>query len=248
MSILDVNNIEGYLSRREVRFLGDTTMAVLREFGEKSVLCEIGSYYGKSTIAMGKVLAEEGKGTLFAVDWHHGSPEFSRNGESQCITTYEQYISNLEKFNVTDRVITIKERSEKSYHLIPEKIQLLWIDGFHEFEGVNSDYENYHRKIVSGGYLFFHDACWTTWTDPFKVIREKVLDNEEYNLFAMIDNTMVFKKERNKMPRFVRRGLGSLCQAVSGHNRPPYKRILSNFLLQATSFYSDYFGQLRCWK
>jgi len=41
-----------------------------------------------------------------------------------------------------------------------EKLDLLFIDGDHTYEGVKSDYEMYNHLVNSGGYIAFHDVIY----------------------------------------------------------------------------------------
>jgi predicted O-methyltransferase YrrM len=40
-----------------------------------------------------------------------------------------------------------------------EKVDVLFIDGDHSYEGVKKDYENWVKTVKPGGHILFHDAC-----------------------------------------------------------------------------------------
>ncbi len=40
-----------------------------------------------------------------------------------------------------------------------KKIDVLFIDGDHTYEGVKKDYNNWISSVKSGGHILFHDAC-----------------------------------------------------------------------------------------
>lgn len=82
---------------------------VVTEQGEKAVLCEIGSFCGKSTISIGKALVKHDAGILYAIDWHEGSPSFPGFGTQEYQTTYPEYLDNLEKFGVKEKIRIIKK-------------------------------------------------------------------------------------------------------------------------------------------
>jgi predicted O-methyltransferase YrrM len=235
-----IDKIEGKISRSECLILYKLAKMVTEEFDEKPVLCEIGSYQGKSTVSIAMALKESARGILYAIDWHQGSPGFPGYGQGQNQASFDKYMNNLQLFSVADRVITIKDKSENSFDKVPDQIHFLWIDGSHDYGNVKSDYVNYHKKLAKGGYLLFHDACWTTWTDPFRVISEYILDDENYNLYALMGNTVVFKKEKNRRWKIIRSVLRHLCRFVSGENRGFYKRLLSAFFLRLTSLHALY--------
>lgn len=239
-ALKSITNIRGKLNMRECVFLHKVAEKVVNEFGENSLLCEIGSFCGKSTISIASALVKRKTGILYAIDWHKGSPEFPGYGTNDFKSSFDEYITNLKRFKVSERVITIKTKSSEAINKVPDKIQFLWIDGSHSYQAVKADFENYHPKLVKEGYLLFHDACWTTWTEPFRLISERVLDNEDYNLYALIGNTMVFRKEKNKRSKFLKDCLRKFCVFVSGENRPLYKRSISYLLFKITTYYTHY--------
>jgi len=237
----EMEQIRGMLDLRECIFLNRLAEKVVQEQGENCVLCEIGSFCGKSTISIAKALVKHNVGTLYAVDWHEGSPSLPGFGTKDYKTTYNEYLENIEKFSVQDKIRTIKKKSEESVNDVPNEIHFLWIDGLHTYDGVKADFTNYEGKLVRGGFLLFHDACWTTWTDPFKLIKDKALYNRDYNFYAMVGNTMIFRKEENQMNKFTRNILCALCEFVSGMDRPLHKKIVSFILFRLTTHYTMLF-------
>jgi len=237
----DINQVRGMMDIRECVFLNRLAEKVVIDWGEKSVLCEIGSFCGKSTVSIAKALVKHNAGILYAIDWHEGSPALPGFETKEYKTTYNEYLCNLEKFGVKGKIKTIKKRSEDSVHEVPDKIHFLWIDGCHEYDGVKSDYQNYEGKLVSGGFLLFHDICWTAWKGPFRAIKEDVLGNKGYNFYAMIGNTMIFRKEVNTMNKTLRNVLCVLCEFVSGESRPWHKKIVSAVFFRLTTYYTILF-------
>jgi len=238
MNFKQVHKIRGMLSFFECMFLNGLTRKTALSFGDESVLCEIGSFCGKSTVCIASALTELNKGVLYAIDWHQGSPSLPGFNTDKYKSTYDEYLENLRRFGVGQRVTTIKKMSKDAADSIPSKIHFLWIDGDHEYETVKKDFEDYQGKLVGGGFLLFHDACWTGWEDPFRVISEQVLDNPAYNFYGLMWNTMVFKKEANHTCGTIKYALRYLCPAVSGENRSLFKRMCSAILLRITSLWT----------
>lgn len=235
VALSGVERIRGMLDRRECVFLYRLAEKVVREVGAKSVLCEIGSFCGKSTVSIAKALVKHNAGVLYAIDWHQGSPSFPGFGTKNYKTTYNEFMDNIEKFGVQDRVRVIPKRSEEFAGEAPGEIHFLWIDGRHDYEGVKADFENYEGKLARGGFLLFHDACWTTWTEPFQFIKDRVLNNRNYNFYAMAGNTLAFRKESNATSQTKKNILEALCGFVSGMERPWYKRLVSAVLFRLTT-------------
>jgi len=156
-TITGTKQIRGMLDPRECVFLNRLAEKVVIERGDKSVLCEIGSFCGKSTISIAKALVKHNAGILYAIDWHEGSPSFKGFGTKEYQSTYNEFINNLENFGVKEKVRVIKMRSEAAVHDVPDELNFLWIDGLHSYDGVKADFNNYSHKIVEGGYLLFHE-------------------------------------------------------------------------------------------
>ena len=241
----EIGQIRGMLHARECIFLNRLAEKVVVESKEAAILCEIGSFCGKSTISIAKALAEHNAGILYAVDWHEGSPSLPGFGTKDYQPTYNEYLDNIEKFGVSDRIRTIKKKSEDSVSDIPQQIHFLWIDGLHSYNGVKADYSNYEGKLIEGGFLLFHDACWTTWVSPFQFIKDEVLNNKNYNFYAVVGNTIIFKKEDNNIGNLKKGLLCALCKFVSGENCPWYKKIVSFILFRLTTYYTSYFHNWR---
>jgi len=237
-----LNKIRGMIDIKEGIFLNRLSDKTVKQFGKDTILCEIGSFCGKSTVAIAMALLTDNNGKLYAIDWHQGSLSRSeQEGKTQnVLSTFQEYKNNIEKFGVTDKIITIRKKSENSIEDIPKTIHFLFIDASHDYEHVKADYNNYSNKLVNGGYLLFHDACWTSYVGPFKVICESVLNNKSYNLYALIGNTMIFKKETNKTSQFIRSILRYLCESVSGEKRGLVKKIISFILFRITTYYTFY--------
>ena len=241
----DIEKIRGMLHPREGYFLNRLAEKVVRENGDRAVLCEIGSFCGKSTVAIGKALAHCNAGILYAVDWHEGSPSFKGFGTKDYRSTYTELLGNLEEAGVKERVRVVKKRSEAAVHDVPGELHFLWIDGLHSYDGVKADFDNYQGKLVPGGFLLFHDACWTEWQEPFRFIKDEVLQNQEYNLYAMVGNTLIFRKENNTLRHYLRKILCGLCEFVSGDNRPLHKKAVSFILFRLTTYHTILFHNWR---
>ena len=57
----------------------------------------------------------------------------------------------------------LEGKSNDLVDYINEPIDLLFIDGDHSYQGVIDDYNNYGKKVRSGGYIIFDnymDSCW----------------------------------------------------------------------------------------
>lgn len=235
----ELQKVRGFLTVSESKLLFRLALKALERFGEQSIFCEIGSFCGKSTVAIAKALETSKKGRLYAVDWHSGSPEFPGYEMGTFKSTYEEYLENLRRFGVTDRVTTIKQKSEDSLDLVPKAINYLWIDGLHEQEQVKWEILSYGSRLTPNGYLLLHDACWTSCPGPFLAIRELLLTNPDYTLLTIADHTMVFIKAPNTRSPLLITILEQLAISAIKKTGSPWRRILSAACAKACNLHSS---------
>src|SRR5919198_43786 len=66
-------------------------------------------------------------------------------------------------------VASFSQRAADDFH---EPIELLFVDGSHEYELVLEDFEKWVPKVVDGGWVAFHDTTWTA--GPRRVVGERI--------------------------------------------------------------------------
>ena len=78
--LLQVRELEGFLSRKKATLLYDT----VRGLEPRGALAEVGSWKGKSTVAIALAMQRAGlAGPLYAIDHHEGSEEHAEVIEAQ---------------------------------------------------------------------------------------------------------------------------------------------------------------------
>ena len=134
------NNIKGWMSEKELQFLYDSAK-------EMKSIVELGSYLGRSTVA----LAEGVKEAVFAVDhwdWKGGG------GLKMDGTEYEQFLENTKDF---DNIIVLKGTTMEASKKIG-KVDMVFIDADHSYEAVKQDIETWlprtHKLICGHDYDF----------------------------------------------------------------------------------------------
>ena len=81
-----------------------------------------------------------------------------------------------------------------------EPIDLLFIDGNHEFEAVLQDYEQWSPLIKDGGIIAFHDVVLDADGDPAGprlVAQKHILNSPSWSNVRLIDSLLVAEKVRN---------------------------------------------------
>jgi predicted O-methyltransferase YrrM len=147
--------IEGWLSEPEAALL--MTMAVLSLLEQEvAPLVEIGSYCGRSTVAIaGAASAVTPLARVYAIDPHEGCVSYTHDGTFLTPATLERFHANIRDAGLEAVVRPIVKRS---YEVAwTEPIGLLFIDGLHDYENVSRDYAAFAPFVRPGGYVLFDD-------------------------------------------------------------------------------------------
>lgn len=150
--IEEADKIGGWMTKDELKWLYDRA-------SESNTVLEIGSWMGKSTYA----LCSGCKGNVFSVDHFLGSSEHKFMIERGC-KPFDVFKENVKKFA---NLITLKMSSEEASKAlcIPEKFDMLFIDGAHEYEDFLLDlkcWTDRARRLLCG-----HDANYPSIQKAF---------------------------------------------------------------------------------
>jgi len=130
---------------------------------EESVFVEIGSYLGASSIFIASGLNESSK--LYCVDTWQNDAMTERNRD-----TFLQFVKNVKKYKT--RIIPIRKTSVDAAKNFDLKIDALFIDGDHSYEGVKEDVSTWLSKMKSNSLIVFHDSGWAEGVQ--RVIKEDI--------------------------------------------------------------------------
>jgi hypothetical protein len=136
--------IGGWLTTRQARVLWDAAVAI----PAGSVIVEIGSHQGRSTV----VLARAAAGCrVVAID------PFEAGGMFGGPATRQAFLANLAAAQVSRRVELRQARSAQVRRDWQDRIQLLYIDGKHDYWTVSDDLR-WTEFVDEGACLLVHDA------------------------------------------------------------------------------------------
>jgi len=176
---------------------GGTTPAELRLLNDlgarvrSNCIVEIGSYLGRSTIALAAGSLAGHRAPVYAVEPHeaaHGALG-GRFGPRDRATLFR----NLLQHKVTDVVHIVNLRSTAAARGWDRPIALLFIDGDHRYEAVRADFEAWNRQVVSGGAILFHDA-FNPELGVGRLVRE-VLENGGYSRVIEVGKICGIRKQ-----------------------------------------------------
>src|SRR5829696_4463083 len=151
-----LDGVEGWLSDRESQFL---TMLAACPTSQGDIL-EIGSYRGRSAIALAKGASLSDQATVYTVDmWPSAVLE-----------------QNLSHAGVRNRVEVIYKHSRQMLADWRRPVRLLWHDGTNDYATVAQDLDDVLPFLADRGVVAFHDVLNTSGARVC-VYTEKVLQN-----------------------------------------------------------------------
>jgi predicted O-methyltransferase YrrM len=147
-----IMGVEGQIIRSEAR----TLVELARSIKKDEVIVEIGSYRGRSTIALAYGALLGNRNRVYAIDPHR---EFQGvMGGEFGPRDQEDFYKNLLNHRVADIVAVVSLPSVSASKAWPERnVGLLWIDGDHRYEAVHADFEAWRPFFAKGAILAFHD-------------------------------------------------------------------------------------------
>jgi predicted O-methyltransferase YrrM len=154
-------DVPGWLTDEE----GEALYHLARSCTGRGAIVEIGSWKGKSTVCLGLGSREGASVPIYAVDPHADH-------------RFGDFKTNVERAGITELVRPIASLSQAAADSFEEPIELLFVDGSHEYDLVLEDFEKWVPKVVDGGWVAFHDTTWTA--GPRKVVGQAVYRSKRF--------------------------------------------------------------------
>lgn len=179
----DVYQLPGMLTTAEVDCLYR-----LGQFNERAgVIVEIGSWKGKSTVALARGAAKVTGERIYAIDPHKILPE-----EGYFEDTEAEFSANIEGAGVGHLVTPMVMTSEEAAKDWNQPVRLLWIDGDHRYPAAKLDFTLWEPHVVEGGIVAMHDTIRKK--GPKKVLWEDVFRSARFQEITIVDNITAFRK------------------------------------------------------
>jgi len=150
-----LEGVEGYFSTDEAWALYGAT------FGSSAAApraVEIGSYKGRSTIAIALALRDRGDGLVVSVDPHGPTGKESYVVEHGTADTFDEYLANVRRAGIERFVRPVRATSATArpdYDGVP--IDLLFVDGSHDLDDVILDIDTWLPAVADRATLAFND-------------------------------------------------------------------------------------------
>jgi predicted O-methyltransferase YrrM len=153
--VLAASQVEGWLTDEQAHQLWHSASPL----EPKQRIVEIGSFRGRSTIALA-LAAPEGV-EILAIDPHSGvdrAPQESKLNLEVGAEDAQIFASNLRRFGVTEKVSHIQKTSELAQGDVPRPVDVLFIDGAHGVRSARQDILFYGDLVPDGGTMLIHDS------------------------------------------------------------------------------------------
>ncbi|NTV31259.1 class I SAM-dependent methyltransferase [candidate division WWE3 bacterium] len=188
-----IDTVDGWLTIREA----ETLYNLAHKATGKGSIVEIGSWKGKSTICLGLGSKAGHKVKIVAIDPHTGSPEHKR--EMGDFSTFDEFKKNIQDAQISELVEPIVKPSYEAAREYNQPVEVIFIDGAHEYEAVRNDLNDWFPKIVNGGFIALHDTT-SDWEGPWRVVKETGLSSQHIRNIHFIDTITVFEKVASITP------------------------------------------------
>jgi predicted O-methyltransferase YrrM len=156
-----LDELPGWLTHEE----GETLYRLAKACTGSGVIVEIGSWRGKSTTCLGLGSKAGNQVPVFAIDPHSEH-------------TFGDFEKNMEAAGITDLVTPMPGRSQELAEGFDRPIELLFIDGAHQYDLVLEDFERWVPKVVEGGVVAMHDTTW--FEGPKRVADELIFKSRRF--------------------------------------------------------------------
>ena len=156
-----IADVPGWLTDEE----GEALYELARGCTGKGVIVEIGSWKGKSTICLGRGSLAGASVPIYAIDPHADY-------------RFGDFKANVDRAGITELVNPIASLSQPAADDFHEPIELLFVDGSHEYDLVLEDFEKWVPKVIDGGWVAFHDTTWTA--GPRKVVGHAIYRSTKF--------------------------------------------------------------------
>lgn len=159
---------------------------------ENKTYMEIGSYIGSSAslISRNPLVSN-----IICIDPCNLPPSHYDGSISQ----EETLLNNIKNNNIYNYNIKLYKKYSNDVTLLKNfkdtntKVDILFIDGAHDYSGVISDWKNYNEFVNSGGYIIFDDYNDNKYSPEVKPAVDEIMkniDTSKYEIIGSPKNTL----------------------------------------------------------
>jgi predicted O-methyltransferase YrrM len=186
-----VRRVEGWLEEDEADLLMAACGRALDRHRDEAALVEIGSYCGRSTVALASVIRSRSpRARLHAIDPHEGTVGASGIDLQTAEPTYTRFQANIRAAGVEQFIQTIRQRSYEVQWNGP--VSFLFVDGLHDYENVSRDFRHFEPHLTADAWVAFHD-----YADYYPGVRrfvDELLAGGGYERVALSRSLLVVRR------------------------------------------------------
>jgi predicted O-methyltransferase YrrM len=150
-----IEGVDGWLTPEQARRL----YAAAATCPAGGTIVEIGSFQGRSTIALASGAADGV--AVVAIDPHAGTdrgPGEIHGHEREASADRARFDANLAAAGVTGKVRHVAVFSDAAHSCVSGTVDVLFIDGAHRYAPARADLRDWGARVGDGGTLLVHDA------------------------------------------------------------------------------------------
>jgi len=189
-----LQGVDGWLYLNEAWALHET-VRTLPSPDVPATVVEIGSWKGRSTIALALGLMARGGGSLFAVDPHTGPPTGNTDDWNGATVTDGATVSEADfRRNITAAGVAsvvrplVTTSHEARSQFANSSVDFLFIDGNHEYDAVRTDILDWRTALKDGAIIAFNDLYAPGVS---RALKELVIHpGSDYRNPVLIQNTL----------------------------------------------------------
>jgi predicted O-methyltransferase YrrM len=183
-----VDHVQGWLSSRE----GALLYRLARQCRGAGVIVEIGSWEGKSTIWLARGAQQGQRVSVYAIDPHTGA---ANPDPGQAVWTFDNFRRNIRHAAVDDLVVPLVMTSAAAARDFDAPVELLFIDGAHDYEDLWTDFVLWFPRLIDGGIIAFHDTMtWSSWDGPRAFVERHIFPSRRFRAIGVVDSITFAQK------------------------------------------------------
>ena len=166
-----------------------------RNKGLKGDVVEIGSFKGKTTVFLGRIME-----TLFPQNKLYSIDPYTVDGAEKSLhlddfnqinDIYQSFISKTDSLNNHKH---LRMPSKEAESKLPNNLIFSFIDGEHSYEAVKNDFEIMFNKTINGGIIAIDDFKNDTWSEVGDAYREIIKNRKLKIINSDIKAVYIMKK------------------------------------------------------
>ncbi len=196
-SLLPYASIDGWLTVDEAITLYELSLSLPHE---QPLAVEIGSWQGKSSVCLARGLAGKFQPRLCCIDPFDASgdaesaPAYGDRSENLSHGLRDTFEDNLREVGLRSFVDVRQGMSHDQVRGWHEPIDLLFLDGNHEYAAVKQDFADWTPHLRPGGFLVMHDVVHPEHRGPARVVEESIRAECGWVDARTIDSMFVARK------------------------------------------------------